>query len=278
MLSELPQISVLGADFSREKVLQMQCDGENAERGELKLYDCDKCLNRGYISYIENGEIQKRTCECMATRRFMQRAADSGIAELLKVKRFSNYNVTNAEQLNTKKLVVEYAKSDTDNWLYIGGQKGFGKTHLCVAAVRRLLVNTPVQYIVWEQEIERLTEMGFGRSEERDEIIKAWERAEVLLIDDFLRSAEPTQKEIRIAFNLINHRANKNLRTIISSQRTVAQLIKLDEAIAGRIIEKCGKYVMSIEYDLSKDYRLNGGLTNGQSEGNQGPDGPPCGS
>ena len=263
MLSELPQISVSGADFSREKVLEMQCAGENAERGTLESYDCVKCLNRGYISYIENGEIQKRTCECMQTRKYITRAADSGIGELLKVKRFGNYKVSNAEQLNAKQLVAEYAGSNTDNWLFIGGQKGFGKTHLCVAAVRKLLVNTPVQYIVWEREIDRLLEMGFSRYDERDEIIKSWENAPVLLIDDFLRSADPKEKEIRIAFSLINHRANKNLRTIISSQLTTARLIALEEAIAGRIIEKCGKYVISVEYDLSKDYRLNGGLANG---------------
>ncbi len=276
MLSGLRQISALDADFSREKVLEMQCAGENAASGELKLYDCDKCLNRGYISYIEDGEIKKRTCECMQTRKYIKRAADSGIAELLKVKRFATYNAVNAEQINAKRLMLEYANSDTDGWLYIGGQKGFGKTHLCVAAVRKILVNSPVLYIVWEREIDRLLEMGFNRYDEREEIIKAWENAPVLLIDDFLRSKDPDKKEIRIAFNLINHRANKNLRTIISSQLTLARLIALDEAIAGRIAEKCGKYVISIEYNLAKDYRLNGGLTNGQSEGNQGTDGAAC--
>ncbi|MBR4049171.1 MAG: ATP-binding protein [Clostridia bacterium] len=276
MLSELPQISVSGADFSREKVLEMQCAGENAERGTLLGYDCEKCLNRGYISYIEDGEIQKRTCECMQTRKYIKRAADSGIGELLKVKRFGNYTVSNAEQLNAKQLVIEYAKSDTDKWLFIGGQKGFGKTHLCVAAVRKLLVNTPVQYIVWEREIDRLLEMGFSRYDEREDIIKSWENAPVLLIDDFLRFEQPDRKELRIAFSLINHRANKNLRTIISSQLTTARLIALEEAIAGRIIEKCGKYVISVEYDLAKDYRLNGGLSNG--EDNQRTDVSACGT
>ena len=61
---------------------------------------------------------------------------------------------------------------------------------------------------------------------------------------------------------ILFYRYNKNLPyTIISSECTLSDLINIDEAISGRIAEKCksesGNYCLSIKPDAKKNYRLN---------------------
>ncbi|MBQ7347772.1 MAG: hypothetical protein IJW55_07430 [Clostridia bacterium] len=81
----------------------------------------------------------------------------------------------------------------------------------------------------------------------------------VLYIDDFLkvqRGQQPTPADINLAFEIINHRDVKNLRTIISTERTIDDIISLDDAVGGRIYELAKGFGMSLAYDKSKNFGL----------------------
>ena len=59
-----------------------------------------------------------------------------------------------------------------------------------------------------------------------------------------------------MAFELLDYRYNNDLITILSSELTFDRLLSLDEAIAGRIREKCGPFLVNIARAAGKNYRL----------------------
>ena len=92
---------------------------------------------------------------------------------------------------------------------------------------------------------------------------------EVLYIDDLFKSGKgqdgkptlPTAADINIAFEILNYRYNnKNLITIISSERRLQEIAEIDEAVGGRIAERvmCAGYGFNIKPDKTKNLRMNG--------------------
>ena len=59
-----------------------------------------------------------------------------------------------------------------------------------------------------------------------------------------------------MAFELLDYRYNNDLPTILSSKLSFQQLLELDQAIAGRIREKCGPFLVDIAPEIRKNYRL----------------------
>ena len=67
----------------------------------------------------------------------------------------------------------------------------------------------------------------------------------VLYIDDFLKG-KVTDADMNLAFALINARCNRRRsRTIISSERSIAEIRKLDEATGSRIMQRAEDYTLS---------------------------------
>ena len=96
-------------------------------------------------------------------------------------------------------------------------------------------------------------------------------KAEVLYIDDLFKGGRdmdgnykpPTPADINAAFEIINYRYNSpDLITIISSERILAELNDIDEAIAGRIAEKSkpNGYCINLKRDAEKNWRMKGML------------------
>ena len=76
----------------------------------------------------------------------------------------------------------------------------------------------------------------------------------VLYIDDLFKGAV-SEQDVSLMFDLLNHRYNANKTTIITSERTVEELANIDVALAGRIKERCGKYLKQVVGD-GKNYRF----------------------
>lgn len=71
------------------------------------------------------------------------------------------------------------------------------------------------------------------------------------------QGTKPTAADINIAFELLNCRYNNSkLLTIISSEKTVNEIIKIDEAVGSRIKEKSKNFAININKDIQKNYRL----------------------
>lgn len=235
--------------------------------------DCPVCRNKGVIMTnheTANGfwETRVRECKCMTTRRSIRRLARSGLKDVTSTYTFRRYEATEEWQKRLKEAAVRYVqdiRAGGAGWLYVGGQSGCGKTHLCSAvAVQLLKDGMDLRYIVWRDELRKLK--AVVNSPEYTEMLDAWKTVRVLYIDDFFKAArnqygrmQPSEADARIAFELLNYRSNdKRLLTIISSELSLDEIADIDEATAGRIAQHAAGHCLTVAPDRGKNYRLRG--------------------
>lgn len=235
--------------------------------------DCPMCRNKGVIMTNQetvNGfwETRVRECKCMTTRRSIRRLVRSGLKDVTSTYTFRRYEATEEWQKRLKEAAIRYVqdiRAGETGWLYVGGQSGCGKTHLCSAvAVQLLKDGMDLRYMVWRDELRKLK--AVVNSPEYTEMLDAWKTVRVLYIDDFFKSArnqygrmQPSEADARIAFELLNYRSNdKRLLTIISSELSLDEIADIDEATAGRIAQHAAGHCLTVAPDRGKNYRLKG--------------------
>ena len=76
-----------------------------------------------------------------------------------------------------------------------------------------------------------------------------------LYIDDLFKGGA-SEADIKLAFELIDHRYRNKYITIISTELLPNELIAIDEAVAGRIFEKSKNHRIVIGRDSAKNQRL----------------------
>ena len=248
----------------------------NSAKGKLGYYDCEKCKNKGVIYYrAENGEELFRDCECLKIRNSIRLVEKSGLKNVLKKYTFRTFKA------DTEFTRYVYAKAqaffkdvekntDEVKWFYFGGQVGCGKTHICTAIVGELLTkqNKPTLYMQWREDVTNL-KANVMNAYEYEGKMKAFKTVDVLYIDDLFKTEKgktPTTADINIAFEILNCRYNqKDLITVISSEKTAFDLLEIDEAVASRIIENARNFRIDVKNDKTKNFRLRN-LFNGCDE------------
>lgn len=248
----------------KEQTLRL-VNEENLRCGELdKLdgYNCPICKNRGYIAKAREyaGIWQKYAveCRCKKIRHTVRLMKSSGLEDLIKGHKLEDYKAEEDWQKEILRKAKDFAKNPC-GWFYIGGQPGSGKTHICTGIARELLLkNVPTFYMLWRDWVSKI-KSSWGSSERETADYTRLKSIRCLYIDDFLktpRSGELSAWELETAFELINSRYNqKDSITIISSEKSIMDLVRLDEATASRIAEK-SKYILGVKSDPQKNYRL----------------------
>lgn len=232
--------------------------------------DCQRCLNRGAVMVVRYDgtslpTLEYRPCECMARRGYARRLNDSGLTRASRKYRFDNFEAREPWQTymldKARKYVQEGAAQG--KWLYIGGQSGAGKTHICTAVANALLKRGALKYIVWPQ-TARYIKSHIIDDERYDAEVTALQKAPYLYLDDFFKpvfnangmEAVSTAADVRLAYDVLNYRYLAELPTIISSEWFSAELAQIDEATAGRIAEACGAYKIDIARNPQRNHRL----------------------
>lgn len=252
------------------KSCQFQCDCENSQSGNLNDadgYDCPLCKNKGYYVkptlYLKRYTATQVMCRCERPRRAIRALKRSGLEDVVKEYRFDNYDAKDEWQKHALETAKRYAEDYQDHWLFIGGASGRGKTHLCTAAAISLLKKgNEVKYMLWRDEARRLK--AIVNEPEYNSDIQYYKTVDVLYIDDLFKTGRgvgktaqmPTEADINLAFEIINSRAIKRKPTIISSESTLIELMQIDEAIGGRIKQRCGDYYLNIGAKNTKNYRM----------------------
>ena len=120
---------------------QRLCDAMNAGEGTLTGYDCPVCKNKGvnYRLSPDTGSIVAVNCKCKAIREAKKNAQNSGLGDMLERCTMDTYRADLPWQRSALQTVQDFLSSPDGNWLYVGGQVGSGKTHLCAAATGELL-------------------------------------------------------------------------------------------------------------------------------------------
>lgn len=253
-----------------KKICERKCESENNREGDLNLYDgynCPLCKNKGYTLkpelYLDFYQEVQCTCKCAKVRKTIRALNRSGLADVVRDYTFAKYIVTDAWQHHVLDTAQRYVQECSDKWFFFGGATGAGKSHICTAiAVSLIKRDKEVKYMLWRDEASKLksrvNDICYGDS------IKEYKEVDVLYIDDLFKTGKsdgqafqrPTQADINLAFEIINARYVQKKLTIISSECTLNDLLEIDEAVAGRIKQKCGDYCLNIAPDRAKNYRL----------------------
>ena len=264
-----------GFSLSPKEYEQFQVDSLNdtiGDENKVDGYECEKCKNRGWIAkLVDKGNDEYGhcigECECAPIRRSIMRMKRSGLEDVIKEKTFARYEAHEKWQEVIKHDAMEYA-NNPEGWFFIGGQSGCGKTHLCTAICRELLLRgLETYYMKWRDDIVMLKGLSLD-GDEREKVINKYKNAKVLYIDDLFKTGrnpdgtepKPTAADINIAFEIINYRYCKpDLLTIISSELSIDELLDIDEATGGRICER--SKVTNIAKDRSRNYRTRNAMT-----------------
>ena len=250
-------------ETNEKNIEELQIQRYNDTCGNLNEYDgydCQKCKNKGFIAVLdENNTTTLKYCRCQSIREIIRNAKRSGLGNGIANCKFSNFQTAEEWQKEIKQKAIDFCSDDKSKWFYIGGQSGSGKTHICTAITLNYIEQGyNAVYMLWCEDAKRIksyiTDSGYAGA------LQKYKDAEVLYIDDFLKTRgkeAPTTADINLAFELINHRTFDNSKvTIISSEKTLDDLLEYDEATMSRIFEKAGKYKISISSDRKKNYRL----------------------
>ena len=209
--------------------------------------------------YMRDGYEFFADCECMEKRRSLWRIQRSGLADMVGRYRFDTFETKTELQRMVKLMAEEFVKQGA-GWFYIGGQPGAGKTHICTAIASTLMEQgKSLRYMVWTEEITKLKSLRM-HDEEYQREINRWKTPEVLYIDDLFKTrqgSEPTDADVNIAFEIVNARYNdKDLITIFSGERSIGEVIDIDEGLGSRIYQRCGRFKLTIGKDDTKNYRV----------------------
>lgn len=231
---------------------------------EFDGYNCEACRNKGYIALItpEGFEAHKE-CRCQVIRATLRRAQRSGLGDILSKCTFDKYEDSEDWQKLIKGKAKAFCEDDEAKWFYIGGQVGCGKTHLCTAICGHYIkAGKEVKYMLWCEESKTLKALVNDTS--YTEQISDYKNVDVLYIDDFLKvqsGENPTPADIKLAFEIINHRLLDDSKiTIISSEKMLEEVMEYDEATMSRIFQQAGNYKINIGRDRNRNYRLRGGV------------------
>jgi len=234
-----------------------------------KAYRCEKCHDTGWLEHTDGAGYQFVTkCSCRLAREAEQRLESSGLADAVQRQTFDAFICNTPDQQMVKNTATRYLnslltaeKGDRIPWLYIGGNPGCGKTHICTAVCGELLKhNIAVKYMQWVDEARRL-KAGVN-DDDFEEYVSDYIGVSVLYIDDLLKqkySPNPvfSEADIKIAFTILNARYIMNKPTIISSEWSLLDhLLPADEGVFSRVYERCNGYTVMVDRNPLNNYRL----------------------
>ena len=232
--------------------------------------NCEVCLNKGSVYVVLTGEdgvarMFFRKCDCLKRRLAVRRIQASGMERALQRYTFQAFETNEDWQAEMKQTAISYLNEGVKDgaWLYIGGQSGCGKTHICTATCGVMLRKLAVRYMAWPHEAQKI-KASANDYEKYGELVRPLQEAEALYIDDFLKplkgrdgsDGNATAADLRLAFDILNLRYINRKPMIISSEWFSHELGALDEAIAGRISEMCGPWKIDIARDTKRNLRM----------------------
>lgn len=233
----------------------MELDFSKVQNGKYASYENDNwvtAIDENGVEYaVRPKDYEVRLAETLIEQ--------SGISREFAKKTFVNFKVDdNYDLQRSKEKAQRYAsgfrgiEDEKQNSIMFSGQPGSGKTHLGMAICKTLMNDgIGVIYMPYRDVVtmlkQTLTDKGAYQRQ-----IERYKTARVLFIDDLLKG-KTTEADINILYEIINFRYLKNSPMIISSEKTIKELLEFDEAIGSRILEMCkGRIVTFSGLELNR--------------------------
>ena len=239
--------------------IRKMVDGPNSTSLNCE-HECDACKDTGFINHEKDGYLFGVECNCQGMKRSGRMIEKSGLKHLLDRCTLNTFEAQEPWQQVAKARAREFVNDTENEWFYVGGAVGSGKTHICTAIVGELIKQgRAARYMLWRDDSVRI-KASVNDEEGYYEAVNPLKIVEVLYIDDFFKTQkgrDVTGGDVNLAFEIINYRYNNpGSITLISSERTIDEIMDIDQAVGSRIYQKAGKYRLSIGRGENKNYRL----------------------
>jgi len=219
---------------------------------------CPKCRGAQWLredvpfGHLRFGALVR--CECLIQQDAKKRLSESRkLSQLfgLDDKSFENFDSDILGVSDAFAVARRYAE-DPEGWLVMSGKVGSGKTHLAVAIVNARLAagENAVIFAVVPDLLDHLRatfdpSLGITYDKRFEEF-----RSAVLLVLDDLGTENTTPWAKEKLFQIINHRYNERLPTVITTNRRVNEI---DERIVSRMLD--GSLSQALTFDRAEDFR-----------------------
>ena len=233
---------------------------------EPTSYNCEHCKDTGDV-WVNAWTMRECThCNIKKIEETQRKIAASRITEEFKTKIFKNFDKENIEPdvKEAYNTAVDYVtkykgiKKNRQNSIALLGSSGCGKTHLLMAVSNNLLrQGIEVVYFPW---VETIRELSDADKEKRADMVHRFQQCEVLFIDDLFKGREaPTAFQFEIIWSILNYRYLNHKAIMISSERSISDLLDIDIAVGSRISEMTDLHRAFIQGDIDKvNYRIKG--------------------
>lgn len=228
------------------------------------MSECKLCNGTTWIFYRnEQGLEMAKPCECRERFIAKKLMTASGISEEDAKKGFEGFNTFGESALELAKNTAasyyqnfEKIEGERINSLMLCGSSGRGKTTLGLAVANGLLNSgVGVRYMPYRDVVTRLKQqLGSDNKYTYEETINRLKTARVLFIDDLLKG-KVNDTDINIMYEVINYRYLQRKPCIISTEKTIRELLEFDEAIGSRLIEMSKGYIVTFDNSVP-NYRL----------------------
>ena len=223
---------------------------------------CPICMDDGFTWHEDDvGNRAVRKCTCRVAAESVNRIRYSGLAHVLDNWTLDSFKAETDWQARMKEVALKYIKAIGQRpWLFVGGAVGSGKSHICTAICGELLKMHSVRYFQWQTDARRLKGLA-NDPESYDEILNRYLNVEVLYIDDLLKTKNtgvlnPTDADVKVAFELLNGRYAGNKPVIITSEWLLSELMEADEGTFSRVYEKTNGYRVEVKREKGRNYRM----------------------
>ncbi len=223
----------------------------DARRAAAKALDttCPICGGAGYVVLdlpLGHPDFGKAIpCQCREQERLSRRlAAIQGISNLPNLMHLTFENFIpepahlSADKVTNLRRAYEtclYYAQEPEGWLILSGTYGCGKTHLAAAiAHARLALGEPAVFMVVPDLLDHLRATFNPHSEVSYDYLFEQLRATPLLILDDLGTQSSTPWAQEKLFQLLNHRYNARLPTVITTNQ---RLDDLDPRLRSRLMD-----------------------------------------
>lgn len=225
---------------------------------------CEKCNDTTWIFYKdENGNEYATPCECREKVIAVNLMKASGISEEDAKKGFAGFETFDEYPLfSAKNTAIEYVQKFADieneraNSIIFSGASGRGKTTLGMAVANNLISSgVGVRYMMYRDASTKLKQLlGSENKFLYEDMMYRLKNARVLFIDDLLKG-KITESDVNIIYEIINYRYLNKKPVIVSTEKTLEQLLEFDEAIGSRLIEMSKGYIITFDRS-TPNYRL----------------------
>lgn len=232
------------------RVLTKHQQSENTvTQNSQSSFNCEHCKDTGDI-WVDAWSMKECTrCNIRKMEDIQRKVKAAQITDEFKAKTFGSFELEGRPEPIKKafKVAQSYViafkqiRETKHNGIALLGNPGSGKTHLLAAVANNLLSKSiEVFYFPWVEGMKELTNAEF---EQKQEIIHRMQQCEVLFLDDLFKGrGKPTDFQFETAWAVLNYRYLNNKPLLISTERSLSDLLDIDEAMGSRIAEVTRNY------------------------------------